>query len=334
MQQERQGAVTGRGERSPPGVTEFRQSLRGVPAAQRLETVSETLWRSWHRIDFAPRPGEPLRSEVVLLGLPGSHLQHGEMSAAQLVRPASDDPELATLICYASGTLQVESGREAFAVSGGDGLLFPGWRPHRFTVPSSPYFCVAVPRVTLEPLLASPGDVRLQPLRDRASLHVLRRYLAWLVSEPAALSSPALAQAAARHVHDLIALAVGASREACHEALRRTAGEVRLAQAKAYIDAQLPRARVPVAEVAAHLGVTTRYVQLLFERSGTSYSRHVLEQRLRYAHRLLSRPSPAADITRVALDAGFGDLSYFNRRVRQRYGETPSQLRARVLQRD
>jgi AraC-like DNA-binding protein len=34
------------------------------------------------------------------------------------------------------------------------------------------------------------------------------------------------------------------------------------------------------------------------------------------------------DITQVALDAGFGDLSYFNRRFRERFGTTPSAVRA------
>ncbi|HET7716934.1 MAG TPA: helix-turn-helix domain-containing protein [Bauldia sp.] len=35
-------------------------------------------------------------------------------------------------------------------------------------------------------------------------------------------------------------------------------------------------------------------------------------------------------ISAIALDAGFGDVSYFNRVFRQAYGDTPSGVRARA----
>jgi AraC-like DNA-binding protein len=47
------------------------------------------------------------------------------------------------------------------------------------------------------------------------------------------------------------------------------------------------------------------------------------------AHRLLSDPvRGGVKISTVALDSGFGDLSYFNRTFRRRYGMAPSELRA------
>jgi transcriptional regulator GlxA family with amidase domain len=43
-------------------------------------------------------------------------------------------------------------------------------------------------------------------------------------------------------------------------------------------------------------------------------------QRLAFAHRLLSDPLRAGvKISTIALDAGFGDLSFFNRAFRRRY---------------
>ena len=44
---------------------------------------------------------------------------------------------------------------------------------------------------------------------------------------------------------------------------------------------------------------------------------------------MLSEPHrlAIASISSVAFDVGFGDLSYFNRTFRRRYGATPSEIR-------
>ena len=48
------------------------------------------------------------------------------------------------------------------------------------------------------------------------------------------------------------------------------------------------------------------------------------------AHHMLSNPLLAErTISTIAYEAGFGDLSHFNRAFRRRYGETPSDVRAR-----
>jgi AraC-like DNA-binding protein len=60
-----------------------------------------------------------------------------------------------------------------------------------------------------------------------------------------------------------------------------------------------------------------------------TFTEFVLGQRLARAHRMLSDPRLADQkISTVAFDAGFGDLSYFNRVFRRRFGATPSELRA------
>jgi AraC-like DNA-binding protein len=81
--------------------------------------------------------------------------------------------------------------------------------------------------------------------------------------------------------------------------------------------------------IAAQHRVKPRWVQRLFECEGTTFTEYVLAQRLGRAHRLLTDPRYASlKISTIALDIGFGDLSYFNRAFRRRYGMTPSELRA------
>jgi AraC-like DNA-binding protein len=69
-------------------------------------------------------------------------------------------------------------------------------------------------------------------------------------------------------------------------------------------------------------------VRKLFEGEDTSFTQFVLSERLARAHRLLSDPRFAdRTIAALALEAGFGDLSYFNRAFRRRYGAAPSDVR-------
>lgn len=90
-----------------------------------------------------------------------------------------------------------------------------------------------------------------------------------------------------------------------------------------------------VTAIAARHHVTPRYVQMLFESEGTTYSRFLLLQRLAVAHRMLCDPRFAArTVSAIALEAGFGDLSHFNRDFRRRYGESPSDVRAATPRRN
>jgi len=51
---------------------------------------------------------------------------------------------------------------------------------------------------------------------------------------------------------------------------------------------------------------------------------------LAHAHRLLADPAHAhLLVASIAYEAGFSDLAAFNRLFKQRYGATPTQVRAR-----
>ena len=66
----------------------------------------------------------------------------------------------------------------------------------------------------------------------------------------------------------------------------------------------------------------------MFEDEGTTFTDYVLEQRLAQAYRALIDPRRQAHkIAAVAIDCGFGDVSYFNRAFRRRFGVAPSDVR-------
>jgi AraC-like DNA-binding protein len=103
----------------------------------------------------------------------------------------------------------------------------------------------------------------------------------------------------------------------------------RLGDARAHIAANFHEPELTLAATARRLGISPRYLQRLFEASGTSFAAYVNELRLQRALALLTEtPARRRRISDVALEAGFSDISYFNRLFRSRFGDTPRGVRA------
>jgi AraC-like DNA-binding protein len=110
---------------------------------------------------------------------------------------------------------------------------------------------------------------------------------------------------------------------------RKKVATARACVIKAEIAARLCDSALSINNIAAGQGVTPRYVQMLFEMEGTTFSRFVIDRRLDHAYRLLAGPYQAdCSVTAIAFEVGFNDLSYFNRRFRRRFGATPTEVRA------
>src|SRR4051794_19647221 len=191
------------------------------------------------------------------------------------------------------------------------------------------YLNLRLPRSALSPYLADVGSALMRPIpADSEALRLLVRY-AGMIRSGALPAAPELRHLLGLHLRDLLAQVLGAASDGAEIARERGVAAARLAAIKADILASLGGARVTAARVASRHGISAVYVHKLFAREGTTLSTWLLEQRLRSAHRTLSsRASDHLGIAEIAYDAGFGDLSHFNRSFRRRFGATPSDVRA------
>jgi AraC-like DNA-binding protein len=92
-----------------------------------------------------------------------------------------------------------------------------------------------------------------------------------------------------------------------------------------YLDADLA-----ARNIADAVGVSTRYVQILFAAMGTTPSCYIQSRRLDHAAQLLARTRRSSAITAIAFDSGFNDLSTFCRVFRRRFGVAPRDYRAGI----
>ncbi len=169
----------------------------------------------------------------------------------------------------------------------------------------------------------------IRPIPEaNAALHLLTSYMR-VIEDGTASATPDLQHTISTHLQDLIALALGATRDEAELARRRGVRAACLHAIQADIATHLTHRGLSVSLMAVKHGVSPRYIRSLFESIQTTFTDYVLARRLARAHRCLSDPRFAGEkISTIAFDSGFGDLSYFNHSFRRQYDLTPSEVRA------
>ena len=185
-----------------------------------------------------------------------------------------------------------------------------------------------IPRRDLSSLCPAAEDMLVKPLRQERGLRTLiQRYHSLSVAAADALD-PRVQQVTARHMVDLIALLLRPGDDNARLALQGGPAAARLQLIQSQVTARPHDTGLSVASIAERNSISPKQVQRLFERTGTTFAEFVLEHRLLYARSLLGNPGGRQQkIATVAYTAGFGDLSYFNRAFRRRFGMTPSEWR-------
>lgn len=224
----------------------------------------------------------------------------------------------------AGRSANVQGGREAI-LEAGDFTICDATRPYavRFTERNH-MLCIKAPHSALAERLGDVERLICEPVSGRsgpgAMLSAFLRSLWSQIDDQGEVGSP-------EAVSDVVLDLVGVAYQPMKEALAaRSAQEQWLDRARALIDERICDPDLGVANIAEALGVTPRYVQMLFARFGSRPSAYILERRLKLAAERLRR-GDARGVTEVAMAVGFNDLTHFGRVFRRRYGVTPRDYR-------
>jgi transcriptional regulator GlxA family with amidase domain len=99
----------------------------------------------------------------------------------------------------------------------------------------------------------------------------------------------------------------------------------RVAELEAWVDSHLDEP-LTIGRLCTVSGVGERALQKVFlSRRGMSPMRFVAERRLAAARERLLRAGPHDEVTRVAVELGFGHVGRFAQLYRQAFGEAPSE---------
>jgi AraC-like DNA-binding protein len=300
------------------------------PKDERRESWERILARKLLQVEVNPLSDEPFRAHASLRLLPGLRFGAGIFGASvnrrarDVVRDDNDD---FALVVNLEGSLTARQRGREIALDRGDAYLMACSEEGVYARPARGRVLFArFPHKAVAPLVPGLYDKVAQSIPRRTeALHLLTTYFR-VLEDNQALATADLRQLVVRHVYELLALVLNPSRDAAvasHGGLR--AG--RLHAIKTYIADNLARHDLSIAEIAASHRLSARQVQRLFESEGLTFSEFVLQERLKRVHRQLIDPLSRRSISDIVYDAGFGDVSHFNRSFRRRYGASPTEVR-------
>jgi AraC-like DNA-binding protein len=327
----------------------LRFSTAGMPELPRAQAVRDLHVRERRLLSeklepiepLEPLPDHPLHVDLTKRTLPGLAVVSGTLSGLRhAIRPASaaanGEDDLLLGVNVRGCSMVSQRGRDLVLR---DGDAFCATRDVTEITVTRPtpvrFIGCRVPRGPVALLLGRLDDtpVHLVPHRTEA-LNLLVTY-ASAIADALPLATAELQRLAVSHMHDLIAATIGATRDGRAIAEGRGIAAARLRAIMTDISAHLGDGDLSVAEVARRHRLTPRYIHKLFENEDLTFSSFVLGQRLSRAHRMLSDPRLSdRNISSVAFDVGFGDLSYFNRAFRRCYAATPTEIRHSAIRTD
>ena len=313
-----------------------RLSTRDIPPSERLSFVHDFVSRNVIGLEFTPQtPADP---EMDLATLPlaadisVSQALYTPIRGARTRGLLQDGKHNYFVTVHTDDYEFSVEGRPRVKAAAGDLTVVSMGVPLEFYLPNTrvdvlhiAYDRIAplVPGIDMEPYYQIPAaGLGADLLLGYAD--ILRAF------EPA---DPRATELAAKHLCELVALVLDG--KTAVERGRSSIRAARLELVKKHIQERLHEPELCVEDVARGQAVSARYIHKLFEMEGVSFSEYVRDSRLDLAYRALIAPPSGRrmNISTIAYDCGFGDISNFNRSFRRRYGMTPSELMASALRR-
>ncbi|MBR0930081.1 AraC family transcriptional regulator [Bradyrhizobium diazoefficiens] len=249
-------------------------------------------------------------------------------SASAIARGPDDD--FCLLLNRGTARVQLSQfGRDAAAGPGGAFLGTNGAAAEMMVEAPGEWATVTIARDRLLQLVPRADDLMAMPLDPgQPALRHLKRYLESVLDPDEVGCDPDLDRHIGTTVLDILALTLGASRDAAEVATLRGLRAARLREILAEIRASFTNPAFSPRSLAQKIGLSPRYIQVLLQETGASFTERVLELRLQSARAALaSRQHGRLKVSEIAYACGFNDISYFNQAFRRRFGALPTQLR-------
>lgn len=306
--------------------------MHDVPASQRLSYLHDFVATQIGGLRFAPADSATFGFELTTQSLDGDFVLGTTCYSAvtgSRDRRLLSDGRCNYVMSIHDTAYELETGGGSWTIRAGDIVIVDEGHPFTFKLPGTRSDILSLNRKRIE---RHAPEIAARPVHHIAAKSpetaLLAGYIALLNKHPVESDTRAITD----HIVHLVARILGGANRP-EASGRRAIGAARMALVKADVERHLTDPALSIDAVALRQAISPRYIQQLFAREGLTFSDHVRERRLDL---VMSRLRGQADldetISDIAFEAGFGDLSSFNRAFRKRFGASPKDVRAGALQ--
>lgn len=309
----------------------LRLSNHDVPAREGLSYLHDFVARSVAGLQLTPKDKDGFEFKLAARDLDADTVvgsaQYSPVHGARTRELTADGRCNYMVTIHEHEYETVLAGGATLRVQSGDILIVNESMHHSFNLPGTRLTALVLEERRLASFAPA---IRKQPIHQIAATApgaaLLSGYANLLLGD-SPLDTGA-AQLASNHLYQLAALTLD-GREHAEPELQGIGG-ARLALIKRDMTRSITDPELDIAKIARRHRVSARYAQRLFEREGTNFGQFLRDTRLDLA-RAAIEAGDGRTISAIAFDCGFGDLSHFNKSFRQRFGTTPTDIRARTL---
>jgi hypothetical protein len=213
-----------------PGLARLQFSTDDFPERDRAEAWREMLGLAVMKLEIDPLPGGPYQAAMTLQALPGLDLGRGVYSGMQFRRTPAliDSNDLVLVVTRAGGRTMRQHGREVTLRAGEAALVTCAEPGVAVSHARERFLTLRLPFKAIAPAIGDPDAALMRCIPE--TNHALRLLVAYadILLHSNLLGSPEIGGLAASHIHDLAALALGATRDAASIAVRRGLRAARL----------------------------------------------------------------------------------------------------------
>lgn len=283
------------------------------------------------RVDFKPRSEKFFGSVNPILDRPGVtrvvRWTHSPGAFSRDAELAKDNDETVALILVQRGAPVIRHCGQELTLAPGGMTLLRNWEPGEMGSDAS-VSCIGI--MMRRDALLDGKDLPDQLVAKRwgrsEASQLLKAYVSCL-AKSSRLTDSDLILAAANHISELTGAAARAQIAAPSQEgdkLWRT----RLCLARATLSQRFRDPSLRESDVAAEQNISCRYLQKIFERGGISFIEELNKIRIETVYNeLLDKKFVDYSIISLAMNAGFNDVSHFNKLFVRRFGIPPSQVR-------
>jgi AraC-like DNA-binding protein len=307
-----------------------------LPERDRFPAFCEDMYRHIVGADIVQLGATPFRGTLDIRRAGELIIADIATTSADVIRGSthiSDGEDSVVVLLWRQGLAGSTQGQYENKIEACDGFIIDNSKVAKIHVQEpSRFIALTIPRNRLIGVRPAIDRQLGKKLNNDLSIRLLKTYLKGTLAQD--FDSHPAAQLFGSHLVDLTALALASEN---HTRELEGLGGVRAARLAAILQTISTLSTDPMLNavtIAARLGITPRYVHLLLEKSGQTFTQHVLQKRLENAAKLLGGDEHQnRKIADIALDVGFTDLSHFNRAFRRHFGDTPSGVRANSAKR-